>query len=88
MELNADILLLTDHFEKAREAVRQFLLRQTSASVSELRQIIGASRRVVVPLLEKLDRDGVTRRNGDKRSLKALTGPENPHTTSTQVVRS
>ncbi|MBI4327339.1 MAG: SelB C-terminal domain-containing protein, partial [Chloroflexi bacterium] len=41
-----------------------------SATVSELRQAVGASRRIVVPLLEKLDREGVTRREGDRRVLR------------------
>jgi hypothetical protein len=35
-----------------------------------LRQEVGASRRIVIPLLEKLDREGVTRREGDKRMIR------------------
>jgi hypothetical protein len=35
-----------------------------------LRQVLGSSRRVVVPLLERLDLDGVTTRAGDKRMLR------------------
>jgi hypothetical protein len=38
--------------------------------VSELRQVLGSSRRVVVPLLEYLDRTFVTIRRGDKRILR------------------
>jgi hypothetical protein len=37
--------------------------------VSELRKALESSRRIMVPFLEKLDRDGVTRRMGDKRWL-------------------
>jgi len=37
--------------------------------VSDLRQRLQSSRRIMVPLLERLDRDGVTRRVGDKRTL-------------------
>jgi len=37
--------------------------------VSELRQALESSRRIMVPLLERLDRDGVTRRVEDKRML-------------------
>ena len=40
------------------------------ATVSELRQSLGASRRIVVPLLEYLDRTFVTLRQGDKRTLR------------------
>ena len=38
--------------------------------MSELRQALGSSRRVVVPLLEHLDRTFVTLRQGDKRTLR------------------
>jgi hypothetical protein len=38
--------------------------------VSQLRQSLGSSRRIMVPLVERLDRDGVTRRVGDKRSVR------------------
>jgi selenocysteine-specific elongation factor len=43
--------------------------------VSQLRQALGSSRRVMVPLLERLDRDGVTRRTGDKRMLCRIRNP-------------
>jgi len=33
--------------------------------------MLGNSRRVAIPLLERLDRDGVTVRQGDKRALRA-----------------
>jgi selenocysteine-specific elongation factor len=39
------------------------------ATVSQLRQELQTSRRVLVPLLEKLDREGATRRVGDQRIL-------------------
>jgi hypothetical protein len=35
-----------------------------------LRQALGSSRRIMVPLLERLDRDGFTARVGDKRRLR------------------
>ena len=56
-------------FAQAAQAVRTLLAKQP-ATVSDIRQAVGASRRVVVPLLEKLDRDGVTRRQGDTRVLR------------------
>jgi selenocysteine-specific elongation factor len=40
--------------------------------VSALRQALGTNRRVMVPLLERLDRDGVTLRRGDQRVLRPL----------------
>jgi selenocysteine-specific elongation factor len=52
-----------------KSQVAEFISNNGPATVSELRQALGSSRRVMVPLLERLDRDGVTRRVGDKRML-------------------
>lgn len=70
IELSYELVMLADAFAKTRELVRQFLEHHPSATVSQLRQPTGASRRLLVPLLEKLDRDGLTRRVGDLRVLK------------------
>jgi selenocysteine-specific elongation factor len=68
-ELALDVVLLRKSFERMKSQVTEFISKNGSATVSELRQALGSSRRVVVPLLERLDRDGVTRRVGDKRTL-------------------
>jgi selenocysteine-specific elongation factor len=52
-------------------------------SVSELREALGTTRRFVVPLLARLDRDGVTRRRGDLR----IAGPRLPVIRSEPVRR-
>jgi selenocysteine-specific elongation factor len=52
-----------------KNAVADFISKNGPATVSELRQALGTSRRTMVPFLEKLDRQGVTRRIGDKRVL-------------------
>jgi selenocysteine-specific elongation factor len=69
VEVNADIVLLTETFNRAAETLCKHLQQKGPATVSELRQVLGASRRIVIPLLEKLDRDGTTRRTGDLRAL-------------------
>jgi selenocysteine-specific elongation factor len=68
-ELALDVLLLRENFERMKSQVAEFISNNGPATVSELRQALGSSRRVMVPLLERLDRDGVTRRVGDKRML-------------------
>jgi len=50
--------------------VRTFIGQHGPATVSELRQALGSSRRVVVPLLEHLDRTFVTLRKGDTRTVR------------------
>jgi selenocysteine-specific elongation factor len=69
VELSTDVVLATEQFVKMREAVVAFLRKNNSAGASELRELLGTSRRVIIPFLERLDRDGVTRRIGDKRVL-------------------
>lgn len=69
-EVGPEIVLLTEAYARAVEVVKQFLRERRQGTVSELRQAIGASRRIVVPLLEKLDREGVTKREGDQRVLR------------------
>ena len=68
-ELAVDVLLLRDSFERMKSRVAEFISKNGPSTVSQLRQALGSSRRVMVPLLERLDRDGVTRRTGDKRML-------------------
>jgi selenocysteine-specific elongation factor len=70
IELAVDVLLLSENFERMKSQVAEFISKNGPATVSQLRQALGSSRRIMVPLLERLDRDGVTRRVGDKRHLR------------------
>ena len=67
IEVSPDIVLLRENFERMKSAVADFISKNGPATVSELRQKLRTSRRIMVPLLERLDREGVTRRVGDKR---------------------
>ena len=69
-EVSSEIVLAAESAKRATEMVREFIRSHGPATVSELRQMLGNSRRVALPLLERLDRDGVTLRQGDKRSLR------------------
>lgn len=69
-ELALDVVLLRESFERMKSQVAEFISKNGPATVSELRQALGSSRRIMVPLLERLDRDGITRRVADKRSLR------------------
>ena len=52
-----------------KATIAAFLQKHGSATVSQLRQEIQTSRRIMVPMLELLDAQKVTRRAGDKRVL-------------------
>ena len=69
IEVSPDAVLLRENFEHMKTRITEFISQNGPASVSELRQALESSRRIMVPLLERLDRDGVTRRVGDKRML-------------------
>ena len=70
VEINAELVMSAPGVAHATEVVRTFIREHGPATVSDLRQALGTSRRVVVPLLEYLDRTFVTLRQGDKRTLR------------------
>jgi selenocysteine-specific elongation factor len=70
VEISAELVLSAAAVAQATEKVKGFVATHGPATVSELRQSLGSSRRVVVPLLEYLDRTFVTVRHGDKRALR------------------
>ena len=70
IEISEDVVLLGENFATMRAAVVDHISKNGPATVSELRQALQTSRRVMVPFLERLDRDGITRRVGEKRLLR------------------
>ena len=70
IEISSDVVLLRESFERMKNAVADFMSKNGPATVSELRQALESSRRIMVPFLERLDREDFTRRMGDKRSLR------------------
>jgi selenocysteine-specific elongation factor len=54
-------------FRREREAVLRVLRELGEASPAVIRERLGRSRKWLIPLLEQLDRDGVTVRRGDVR---------------------
>ena len=63
-----ELVLLADAVDRAAAGVRAHVRAHGPASAGDLRQALGTTRRIMVPLLELLDRRGVTRRIGDLRS--------------------
>ena len=52
---------------RVEDAVREFFRKKEELTVGEFKDLLGISRKHAVPLLEHLDRTGVTRRRGDTR---------------------
>jgi len=80
--LGDGILLPVEAFLAARTNVIEALSGGKSLAAGQLREILGTTRKYAVPILERLDRDGVTRRIGDERVL-CEVNPGNPGDTST-----
>ncbi|MDZ4180361.1 MAG: SelB C-terminal domain-containing protein, partial [Coriobacteriia bacterium] len=55
---------------QARERLVAHLTAHGSGTASELREALGVSRKFAIPLLEYFDAQGVTRREGDARTLR------------------
>lgn len=69
IELNKEVVILAQGFERARDEARRIISERGPTTAGELRQALGTSRRVIIPLLEYMDKRGITLREGDKRSL-------------------
>lgn len=64
-----EIYLSTEAEAEMRRRVTQRLQSGPGATVAEIRDLLGTTRKFAVPLCEYLDRVGVTRREGDLRVL-------------------
>jgi selenocysteine-specific elongation factor len=70
VEINTEVVMVAESLKRMTELIRQYIRNNGPATVSDFRQEVGCSRRIIVPLLEKLDRDGVTTRNNNVRTLR------------------
>jgi len=70
IDVSPDLVLGAAQFHRCRLLVKQHLRKHGQATASELRRAIDSTRRILIPLLEKMDRDGVTVRRGNVRVLR------------------
>ena len=71
VEINSELVFAAENLKHMTESIRKYIQDHGPATVSQLRQSLGCSRRIIVPLLERLDREGVTVRDGDFRKLRS-----------------
>ncbi len=71
VEVSPELAMGAAQFNRFRMLLKKHLRTHTQATASELRQALGTTRRILIPILEKMDRDGVTQRQGDVRVLRA-----------------
>ena len=65
-----DMLMLPSAVDEARDKVHALLETRGSVTVAEARDVLGSSRKTMVPLLEYFDAAGLTLRDGDLRRLR------------------
>jgi selenocysteine-specific elongation factor len=70
VRVSDDVAFTKDAYEAAVALVRKTVGSSGSVTVAQLRDLMGASRRLVLALLEHLDAQRVTRRVGDSRILR------------------
>ena len=71
----ADLFMLPVAVAEAQGRLERHLREQGSTTVATARDVLGSSRRTVVPLLEYFDTTHVTRRDGDLRFAGAEVTP-------------
>lgn len=67
VEIGSDLLVLESVYKNYLEKIQNHLNSHGPSTVSSLRQTLEIPRRIAIPLLEKLDREGITLREGDLR---------------------
>jgi selenocysteine-specific elongation factor len=67
--LASDIYLHPEVITRSRARVQHYLAENGTITVPQCRDLLGASRKYLLPFLEQLDREGVTVRRGDYRVL-------------------
>jgi selenocysteine-specific elongation factor len=76
VRVDASFVVTRAAWERAVSFVRGHFARSSTLSVGDLKEGLGLSRKWAVPLLEALDREGVTRREGNERVAGARLGVE------------
>lgn len=69
VRLDEKTIISAEALAGLKAAILSHLQRAGTATASDLRQATATTRRILIPLLEKLDREGFTRRQGDLRSI-------------------
>jgi selenocysteine-specific elongation factor len=69
VKVTADIAFARDRFDDAKRAIAEAVRDEGPLTASRIREVLGTSRKYLIPLLEHLDATGFTKRSGDVRVL-------------------
>jgi selenocysteine-specific elongation factor len=62
-----EVVLTRTAYETARRRVSDAVVERGALTVADVRDLLGSTRKYVLPLLTRFDAEGVTRRRGDRR---------------------
>jgi selenocysteine-specific elongation factor len=69
IKISDDYFLHKTAWDELKQKVRALKTRQKTFSVPDFKALFGISRKFAIPLLESLDREGITRRAGNERII-------------------
>ncbi len=69
LSISDEIYMSAMKYGSCKLATKMHLRGHGKATVSELKKVMNTSRKIAVPVLEKMDSDGITSRQGDYRVL-------------------
>jgi selenocysteine-specific elongation factor len=73
MKISEDIFFLPEAYEQAKQKLVGYMREHERMTVAEARDVVGTTRKYILPLLEHLDALRLTRRLGDERMLAQLS---------------
>ncbi len=68
--ITAEVVFLTPTYEEMTGRLREALRTREQMTAADVRDLFGSSRKYILPFLEYLDAQGVTKREGDFRRLR------------------
>ncbi len=69
-QLDEKAILLDVHYREAVNKIKAHITDHGPSTAADIRRALGTTRRILIPLLEHLDREAVTIRQGDLRALR------------------
>jgi selenocysteine-specific elongation factor len=70
IRISTDVALLAEAIPAAVKKLAELFEREGAFSASQAKDQLGTTRKFAIPLLEYLDKNGWTRRNGDRREIR------------------
>ncbi len=70
VKLSSEYYIHAKHYNAAKDKIINYLQQRKKANVGSIRDMLGGARKATIPLLEYLDKVGITVRQGNERTLK------------------